>query len=139
LEPRENRFHNAVLARYLSLLLYRSQGDVDDARIDRESMEEAWQSQAQIYNFPKPEFPLEEAPDDKALVNILTFTGLSPVKLADTLYLTTGPGVVYIAMTGQSEDYVTDMWASTSCRCRESRAASISRSSFPVSPNGDPT
>jgi hypothetical protein len=109
LEPRENRFHNAVLARYLSLLLYRSQGDVDDARIDRESMEEAWQSQAQIYNFPKPEFPLEEAPDDKALVNILTFTGLSPVKLADTLYLTTGPGVVYIAMTGQSEDYVTDM------------------------------
>ena len=107
---RENRFHNDVLARYLSLLLYRAEGSYDDARIDSEAMHEAWVSQSQIYNFEKPELPAPVPPDDgSVLVNIVSFSGLSPVKLADTIYVTTTPGVVWLAITGQSDDYVTEV------------------------------
>lgn len=106
----ESRFHNAVLARYLSLLLYRAEGAMDDARIDREAMDEAWESQSHLYDFEKPPFPAPEYPDDgRALVNILSFSGLGPVKLADTFSLTSGPGMVFLAMAGQDDEYVNDL------------------------------
>ena len=106
----ESRFHNAVLARYLSLLLYRAEGALDDARIDRDAMEEAWESQSHLYNFAKPPFPALDYPGDgRALVNLISFSGLGPVKLADTFSLTSGPGMVFIAMAGQDEDYVNDL------------------------------
>ena len=107
---RENQFHNDVLSRYLSLLLYRAEGSVDDARIDRDLMDEAWKTQSHIYRFDKPDFPpLEFSEDGLAHVNVLSFTGLGPVKLAETLYLDTGPDIVYITMTGQDDDYVSDL------------------------------
>jgi len=105
---RENRFHNDVLARYLSLLLYRAEGSVDDARIDQDFMHEAWETQAHLYDFPKPELPDYDPPDDGlARVNVLSFSGLSPSKLADTFYINTGPGMVFLTMTNQDEDYIT--------------------------------
>lgn len=110
LEYRESKFHNDVLARYISLLLYRAEGAWDDARIDAELMDEAWKTQNHLYNFPKPPLPSSIPLDEnQALVNVISFSGLSPVKLADTLYVTTGPSIVNIAMTGQNEDYVTDL------------------------------
>ena len=106
---RENQFHNDVLARYLSLLLYRAEGSYDDARIDSEAMNEAWSTQAHIYNFEKPDLPALKPPENgSALVNIVSFSGFSPVKLADTIYINTTPGMVWLTMTGQSDDYVTD-------------------------------
>ena len=110
LEYRENRFHNDILARYISLLLYRAEESWDDARIDSESMHEAWESQKHLYGFPKPTFPTVIPVDEKrALVNVISYSGLSPVKLADTIYVQTGPNIVFLTMTGQSEDYVTNM------------------------------
>lgn len=110
LEYRESKFHNDVLARYLSLLLYRADESWDDARIDAELMDDAWKTQKHLYNFPKPPFPASAPVDEnQALVNVISFSGLSPVKLADTLYVTTGPSIVNIAMTGQNDDYVTNL------------------------------
>ncbi len=110
LEYRESQFHNDVLARYLSLLLYRSEESWDDARIDAESMDEAWKTQKSLYGFTKPAFPTVIPVDEnQALVNVLSFSGMSPVKLADTIYIQTGPSIVYLTMTGQSEDYVTNL------------------------------
>ena len=110
LEARENRFHNDVLARYLSLLLYRTEGAVDDARIDLQSIDEAWRTQAQLYDFKKPPLPqIEEPTDGNALVNIISFSGLSPVKLADTLRVSSGEGALFITMEGQDEEYVNSL------------------------------
>ena len=109
LERQENRFHNDILARYLSLLLYRAEGSFDDAAIDLREIEEAWKSQSQIYDFDRPAMPSVEDGDGKALVNVLAFTGLGPVKLADTFYVHTGPDIVYLASTKQEEDYATEV------------------------------
>ena len=53
-ESGTNKFHNSALGRYLSMLLYRAEGKMDDARIDKEKIDEAWQLQSHIYNFSKP-------------------------------------------------------------------------------------
>ncbi len=110
LKYRESQFHSSVLAYYISLLLYRSEESWDDARIDHEMIEEAWKTQKQLYDFPKPPLPVNiPIDDDQALVNVISFTGMSPLKVADTIYLQTGPNIVYLAMTGQDDDYVTNL------------------------------
>ena len=107
---KEIRFHNDVLARYLSLLLYRAENDWDDARIDSESIHEAWKTQKNLYNFPQPVFPAVVPVDEnQALVDVVCFSGLGPVKLADTVYIDTGENIVWLTMTGQSEEYVTNL------------------------------
>ena len=107
---KESRFHNDVLARYLSLLLYRAEENWDDARIDSESIHEAWETQKSIYNFTQPTLPTVIPVDEnQALVNVVSFSGMSPVKLADTFYIDTGPNIVWLTMTGQSEEYVTNL------------------------------
>ncbi len=110
LQYKESRFHNDVLARYLSLLLYRSEGNWDDARIDSESIEEAWKTQKTLYSFTKPPLPTVIPVDEnQALVNVVSFSGMSTVKLADTFFIDTGPNIVWLTMTGQSEEYVTNL------------------------------
>lgn len=110
IELRESELHNDALARYIGLLLYRAQGFSDDARIEREHIDEAWNTQSQLYDFPKPALPIIELPDDgKAIVNFLSFSGLSPTKLANTLRVQTGKDIVFLTMSGQSEDYVTKL------------------------------
>ncbi len=109
LEYQENRFHNDVLARYLSLLLYRAEGAFDDAAIDLAAIHEAWISQSHLYGFDKPNMPETALQEDKALVNVLAFSGLGPTKTADTLYLDSGFDMVFITMTGQNEDYVREL------------------------------
>jgi len=102
--------HNDVLARYIGLLLYRTQGFPDDARIEKELIDEAWETQGQLYDFPKPSLPNIKLPDEeKAVVNFLAFSGLSPTKLADTLLVRTGKDMVFLTMIEQNEDYVTEL------------------------------
>ncbi|CAD7845624.1 hypothetical protein S1OALGB6SA_1244 [Olavius algarvensis spirochete endosymbiont] len=110
IEFRKSRLHNDALARYIGLLLYRAEGFLDDARIEKVFIDEAWETQKQLYDFPKPTLPTIESPvGEKAIVNFLSFSGLSPAKLADTLRIRTGKDMVYLAITGQSEKYVTEL------------------------------
>lgn len=105
LTPLESRFHNDVLARYLSLLLYREDGDYDGARIDSEKIDDAFVQQTQLYGFEKPPVPaLDYA--DRTFVNFMAFTGRSPAKLAHTIFIDSGPGIVYLTYQGEGEDYV---------------------------------
>jgi len=105
LRHHRNRFHNSALARYIGVLLYRSQKEWDDARIDRQHMAEAWEAQRQLYSFPKPELPLAKQVDEtSALVNVISFSGLSPTKLADTVYGDSNGDIVFLTMRGRNED-----------------------------------
>jgi hypothetical protein len=75
-------FSNSALARYLSALFYLSDGNDDDARIEFEQLQAAFDSNAKVYNHPFPQsaVDLQTVPAEKARLNIISFAGLSPIK-----------------------------------------------------------
>lgn len=75
-------FHNSALARYLSLILYRSIGKMDSARIDKRYLENAFALQPKLYNFSVPSCVEEEfsVPEGKSRLNIIAFSGRAPIK-----------------------------------------------------------
>lgn len=103
IQPGESRFYNSALARYLSLVLRRGDGDMDGVRIDWELLQEAFREQSNLYDFP---LPLTEAvmqrPDD-ARISVLVFTGRSPIKVAQTLWVITRDGAVDIIHAEEDE------------------------------------
>lgn len=86
-------FHNSALARYLSLLLYRSIGQMDSAEIDKKFIQSAFQTQLQLYPFPIPQAIEEEfsIPAGKERLNIFSYAGLAPEKHEEVLRL---PGIL---------------------------------------------
>jgi len=105
LQPLESRFHNDVLARYLSLLLFRDDNDYDGARIDSEKIADAFKQQTHLYQFETPPIPeLEYA--DRTLLNLMAFTGRSPAKLAHTIFIDSGNNIVYLTYAGEDESFV---------------------------------
>lgn len=83
----EVKFHNSAFARYLSLLIYRTEGDTSNAELDYKKIQEAFAMQQEIYNFDIPECIKDdiEPPKDKARVNFITFIGFSPMKQEEVL------------------------------------------------------
>jgi hypothetical protein len=80
-------FTNSALARYLGMLFYRGQGRWDDARIDRDQVKIAFANQPGVYQFGLPSTLDEELdyPRGKTRLNVVAFTGLSPIKSAEEL------------------------------------------------------
>lgn len=105
LTPLESRFHNDVLARYLSLLLYREENDYDGARIDSEKINDAFEQQTHLYQFDKPKLPELEYVN-RTLLNFVAFTGRSPAKLAHTIYIDSGHNIVFLTYAGEDDSYV---------------------------------
>jgi len=101
-ETGKNKFHNSALGRYLSMLLYRAEGKMDDARIDKEKIDEAWQLQSHIYNFSKPSLNNYLSRTGKAKINVISFTGRAPDKKANTLYVHTEKDLVVIGTTKEN-------------------------------------
>jgi len=101
-ETGKNKFHNSALGRYLSMLLYRAEGKMDDARIDKEKIDEAWQLQSHIYNFSKPSLNNYLSRTYKARINVISFTGRAPDKKANTLYVHTEKDLVVIGTTKEN-------------------------------------
>jgi hypothetical protein len=81
------RFTDSALARYLGVLFYRSAGRPDDARIDRDLLLAAFANSPVLYPHPVPASVAEELeiPQGMARLNVLAFSGLSPVKEAVVL------------------------------------------------------
>lgn len=101
-EPGNARFYNSALARYLSLVLYRAQGDYDDARIDWQEIQEAFNEQSTLYDFP---LPLDASVIDEPAgvrMSVVAFSGRAPLKRAETLRIVTGTDVVYIEYASES-------------------------------------
>jgi len=75
-------FSNSALARYLSVLFYLGEGKTDDARIEFDQLRAAFASNTNIYTNPIPKSvaEIQTVPKGKARLNVIGFTGLSPVK-----------------------------------------------------------
>ena len=80
-------FSNSALARYISLIFFRSIGRVDDVRIDYEELHRAFELAPAVYNHPIPGSISQErsVPQGMARLNIIGFTGMSPVKQEENL------------------------------------------------------
>ncbi len=91
------QFNNSALARFLGMLLYRADKQFDDVRIDHRYLDEAFQLQAHIYNFSKPD--LSGFVDIKAgntKLNFVSFTGLAPEKHPLTYRVATAENMVIV-------------------------------------------
>lgn len=84
-------FHNSALARYVSMLLYRSEGMMDSAEIDYKYLQSAFATQKTIYDFPMPSSVKDEltVPKGMGRLNLLSFSGTAPVKYEEIVRFTT--------------------------------------------------
>jgi len=75
-------FSDSVLARYLGALFYLGNGNADSARIEFEKIKTAHVANPKVYNHPIPSAVTEaqSVPRGKARLNVIAFTGLSPIK-----------------------------------------------------------
>jgi hypothetical protein len=95
-------FSNSALARYLGALFYQADGNEDSSRIEFDQIYRAYSTNTNIYSGEVPN-AVEEArnvPDGMARLNIISFTGLSPVKEEKTVvqYLPFQHPILQIAM-----------------------------------------
>jgi len=99
----KTEFHNSALARYFGILLYRADGRRDSAAIDLAKLKEAFKNQPNVYNFPLPKnLDMMVEGTNKARINVIAFTGRSPIKKASTLRITTLENLILI--TQEKED-----------------------------------
>jgi hypothetical protein len=82
-------FDDSALARYLAALFWRGTGHSDDARIDLDALLEAYLASPGVYDNPVPSTVKDEyrVPQGEARLNLIAFTGLSPLKEEDTTYI----------------------------------------------------
>lgn len=91
-----SRFHGSALGRFMSMLAYRTDGKMDDARIDAEKIAEVWNLQPFMYNFPMPDMRACLTPTESPRLDIVCFTGLGPRKGAETFYIHTEKDVILV-------------------------------------------
>lgn len=94
--PGESRFYKSALARYLSLVMYRADGNYDSARIDYQEMVEAFQQQGNLYDFPIPFDESVAQPSQEPRLSVVAFAGQAPLKRAETLRIITAANRVII-------------------------------------------
>ncbi len=96
----ELTFHNCALARYLSMLLYRADGDLSNAAVDLRQIEQAFALQPKLYDFACPRSIGEElsVPKGMARLNMLAFTGQAPEKHEEDAPLWAVDGFYRIAL-----------------------------------------
>jgi uncharacterized ubiquitin-like protein YukD len=102
--PGTSRFHNSALGRYLSMLAYRSEGRMDEARIDAEKISEAWAAQPAIYRFSMPDLRPQLAPAASPRLDFICFTGLGPRKGSETYYVHTEDGLLLVGRSSKPPD-----------------------------------
>ncbi len=97
IKPGKTKFYNSALGRFLSYLLYRSENNIDGARIDKEKIREAFINQADIYPFYNP---LNDStytiPDSLAAIDLISFYGKGPEKFANDLVVHTDDNLIII-------------------------------------------
>lgn len=92
-------FHNCALARYLSMLMYRSEADYDNAEVDYKYIREAFTFQKQTYNFPVPDcIKNDYKKPEGARLNVIAFTGKAPEKIEERTPLFAVDGFYRIAL-----------------------------------------
>lgn len=100
-------FYNSALCSFLSLILYRTEGEIDDARLDSTKIFEAFLTENDIYNFPMPLMENIFQRSGLVKVDILSFVGKSPEKYADNFIIHTDTNLLLVFHSdGTSENRI---------------------------------
>jgi len=95
-------FVNSALARFLGALFYQAAGNIDAARIEFEQINSAYASNRNIYRglVPRAVDEANNVPPQLARLNIISFSGLSPIKKEEliTQYLPFQHPILQIAV-----------------------------------------
>jgi len=80
-------FNNSALARYLAALFYLANSNTDSARIEFEQLQRAFLTNKNVYQNPMPKTieQIRNVPQGMAMLNIIGFSGLSPVKAQEKI------------------------------------------------------
>lgn len=99
--PGHSQFRDSALDRWLSMLMYRTDGRIDEAEIDYHKILALWKSQPRIYDFGRPELGrlLHAAPAGKGKLNVICFTGQGVDKKAASIYVHTEKDTLIIGAT----------------------------------------
>jgi uncharacterized protein len=105
-------FYSSALAHYLSMILFYNDASYDDARISKEKLYEAFDTQEILYDFPKPNLEKLLRPSAKSKISFLTFTGNAPLKHEYIFKLDTFKNLVIITVQDGDDwkDYSTIPW-----------------------------
>ena len=82
------QFYDSVFARYLSMLLYLYEGDIDSAKIDYNFLVSAFNTQKKLYNFSFPK-QIEEnfyTKKNNVRLNVIAFSGMAPRKKEESIF-----------------------------------------------------
>jgi hypothetical protein len=84
-----SKFSNSALARYLGMLFYRSVGNIDGVRIEREELSNAFSLAPEVYPYEIPSSVEGESsiPSGMARLNVIAFVGLSPMKVEENIII----------------------------------------------------
>lgn len=102
-KPGESKFHNSALGRYLSMLIYRTEGNFDAARIDKEKICEAFKLQNNVYDFPIPQLDSSFENNDSIRINFISMYGKAPEKFAYELTVHADSNIIYVSSTSGKE------------------------------------
>ncbi|MCL2473114.1 MAG: hypothetical protein FWF26_05490 [Treponema sp.] len=82
-------FSNSALARYLGILFYRGTGNADAARVDYDELGRAYELAPAVYTNSVPSSVQDElsVPDGMGRLNVIAFTGLSPIKVPESIII----------------------------------------------------
>ncbi|MCL2070492.1 MAG: hypothetical protein FWH19_05860 [Treponema sp.] len=82
-----SQFSNSALARYMGMLFYRGTGRTDSARIDYQELLRAYELAPEVYYHSLPASVHEEltVPAGLGRLNLIAFTGLSPIKVEENI------------------------------------------------------
>jgi len=92
-----SEFYSSALAHYLGMLLFLKEGDLDAARIEKESIYKAFDTEKNLYNFTKPNFDTLFTYTKNPIISFVTFLGKSPIKYEYQLRIDTYPNLVVIS------------------------------------------
>lgn len=91
-------FYSSALSHYISMILFLSDGEYDDARISRDKFYDAFDNQKDLYTFPKPKLDNFLTPSDKSKISFITFTGRAPLKYEYVFQIDTFENLVIISI-----------------------------------------
>ncbi len=75
-----SNFYSSALAHYISMIIFLSNNQHDDARISKNKFYDAFNNQSKLYNFPKPNLERFLKQSNNSKLAFITFTGRAPLK-----------------------------------------------------------
>ncbi len=110
IENRHIDFYEDALAHYLSYLIFRAEGEEDNARISYQNAKNAWEMNPSVYDYAMPPVLQNEPQYSGVFLDVLAFTGNAPQKAAAGGEITTFDNFILISdVQGQKNKILLNM------------------------------